>query len=249
MTRARHPFASLLGIISVLLGARLSAQEAFAPPQAYPLDRYEAGWSKNPFTLKTAPVALAQKSFAEDLAIGSYYGAKENPTVVIVNVKTKKRWPLQMGQTAENGMMLSGVSITSSRRDTMVEVKLNGETAELRFDDSFIKEMAVPTPGAGPGSNGAGPGAGRETVNAANPNTVRDRPRLNRTNAASDTATVVTESSSRPSFPGAGEVADAGAVGVTASPGYIPTRERRMKFTTPISHSNRQGPKPTQPPQ
>jgi hypothetical protein len=240
MTRAHLQLASLVGLISILLGVRLSAQEPFVAPRAYPLERYEAQWSKNPFTLKTAPVALARVSFAEDLAIGSYYGAKENPTVVIVNVKTKKRWPLKKGQTAENGMMLTDVSITSSRRDTMARVKLNAETAELRFDDSFTKEMAAPNPGAGPG-------AGRETVSAANPNSASDRPRLNRTNAGADNATVVSESQSRPPFPGTGQVADPRTGGVIA--GYVPTKERRMKFTTPISHSNRQGAKPLQPPQ
>lgn len=42
------------------------AEDTFQPPKAYPAARYEAGWNMNPFTLKTAPVALAKASFAED---------------------------------------------------------------------------------------------------------------------------------------------------------------------------------------
>ncbi|WP_395749809.1 hypothetical protein [Prosthecobacter sp.] len=120
------------------------AQEpaAFVPPAAYPLDRYEAGWNKNPFTLKTAPVVVAAASFAVDLAIGSYYGDEENPTVVIVNTKTNKRIPLKKGVVDSSGMKLNSISYAPSRKDVTADVTLGSETATLHFNDSYTKQLA-----------------------------------------------------------------------------------------------------------
>jgi hypothetical protein len=244
MTNVHHPTASHLFIcvVCALFGAhtRVCAQEAFTPPQAYALDRYEEGWNKNPFTLKTAPVALVQRSFAEDMAIGSYYGSKDNPTIVVVNTKTRKRWPIKKGQTAENGMTLDSWSISSSRRETSAVVKLNGEKAELRFDDAFVNEMAAST--AGPGT-----GASRGSMDPARPG-AQGRPRLVG-DVASDTATSADASEARSSFPATPTVADAGTGNVATPTAYTPSRSRRMKFTSPIPSSHlpsRRAPLPPQ---
>jgi hypothetical protein len=133
----------------------LLAQDAFQPPQAYPAERYEAGWDTNPFTLKTAPVVLSKKSFAEDLAIGSYFGSKDDPTVVVVNTKTRERTHLKLASPAANGMTLKSVTIKPSRKDVVAEVALAEESAILRFDDSYIRQV-----GAELGNHAAGaPGA------------------------------------------------------------------------------------------
>jgi len=118
------------------------AQDQFVPPQRYPVDRYEANWNKNPFTIKTAPVALAKASFAENLAIGSYYGATDAPTIVVVNTKTGERTPLKAGAES-NGMKLKSVSIQASRKETTAEVTCGGETAKLRFDDAYVRQAAA----------------------------------------------------------------------------------------------------------
>lgn len=132
-------------LLLMLPCASLLAQqepEAFVPPAAYPLDRYEAGWNKNPFTLKTAPVVAASASFAADLAIGSYYGDADNPTVVIVNTKTNKRIPLKKGVADSSGMKLNSIVYGSSRKDVTADVSLGPETATLHFNDSYTKQIA-----------------------------------------------------------------------------------------------------------
>lgn len=124
--------------------AALAQQDVsvFTPPKAYPVDRYEAGWGKNPFTLKTAPVVVGNVSFAKDLAIAGISGDTANPTVTIVNVKTHERFRLKHGQPADNGMRLSQVKRAGSRKDSVVEVMLGSETSELHYDSSYLKQVA-----------------------------------------------------------------------------------------------------------
>lgn len=134
-------------ILFMISCTSLLAQEGgsvFVPPQAYPASRYEAGWNKNPFTLKTAPVVAASASFAADLAIGAYYGDAENPTVVVVNTKTGERTRLKKDKPAANGMQLNELTIGGgNRKDVSADVSLGKETAKLQFNDGYLKQMAA----------------------------------------------------------------------------------------------------------
>lgn len=154
---------ALAGLLAVTSAPGL-AQEAvvpvppslvFNPPQAYPVDRYEAAWNKNPFTLKTAPAVVENVSFAKDLAIVSHYGDKANPTIVIVNTKTHERTRLKQGETASNGMKLVSFKLGQTRKDTMVEVVLGSETTELKYNPDYMSQMA-----ASGGGGAARPAAG-----------------------------------------------------------------------------------------
>ncbi|MBN8422589.1 MAG: hypothetical protein J0L73_26995 [Verrucomicrobia bacterium] len=126
-------------------GGLLSGAEppAFTPPQAYPAARYEAGWSKNPFTLKTVAAVAAQGSFARDLAIGAHYGAVDNPTVVIVNTKTNERTLLRKDQPAPGGMRLKSAHLTSHRSECQVEVVQGAEDAVLTYDAGYLSQLAA----------------------------------------------------------------------------------------------------------
>jgi hypothetical protein len=126
-------------------GAALAQQDAavFTPPQAYPVDRYEAGWGRNPFTLKTAPVIVENASFAKDLAIVGISGDTANPTVTVVNIKTHERFRLKLGQPGANGMLLNDVKRAESRKDSVVEVTLGSETSKLHYDNSYLKQVAA----------------------------------------------------------------------------------------------------------
>ena len=132
--------ATFAALLSGLAWAEKSV--LFTPPQVYSVARYETGWSKNPFTLKTAPVAVEKASFAKDLAIGAYYGDAEHPTVIIVNTKTHERFKLKNGEPAANGMQLSAIKFGSTRNKTTAEVRLGAETSELHFDDNYMKQVA-----------------------------------------------------------------------------------------------------------
>ena len=134
-------------IILLLLLAvpALAQQEAtiFQPPVPHDVQRYEAGWNKNPFTLKTVAPVVEQVSFAADLTIGTYFGDSADPTIIIVNTKTNERISLKQGQPAANGMKLSSVKWGTSRKDVLAQVTLGTETAAIRYNDSYVKQMAA----------------------------------------------------------------------------------------------------------
>jgi hypothetical protein len=153
-------FAAALAALLAWGHLACAQEEGFTPPQAYPLDRYEAGWNKNPFTLKTAPVALEKESGLQDLAIGSLYGLRADPIVVVVNTKTGARTKLKTGETDKSGMLLKSVSVQETQKDTSAEVVLNGETAVLKFDYDYYRQSATPANDAK--GRGAENPAGRE---------------------------------------------------------------------------------------
>lgn len=154
----RH--APVLFMVLLLGCGAASAQEpvVFTPPVAYPADRYEAMWGKNPFTLKTAPAVVENVSFAKDLAIGSHYGDTENPTIVIVNTKTHERTRLRKGETSANGMKLAGVKIGATRKETTVEVTLGSETTELSYNSEYLSQMAASKSARAPAAGRPGTG-------------------------------------------------------------------------------------------
>ena len=145
----------LLGHLGVI---QAEEPAVFAPPQAYPAERYQAGWGKNPFTLKTVAPMAAQGSFARDLAIGSHYGASDNPTVVIVNTKTNERILLRKDQPAANGMRLNSIQLAINRNDFQVEVLLGAEAAVIKYDASYLGQLAATDAGRAATKPAAAPG-------------------------------------------------------------------------------------------
>jgi len=135
----------LLSMTPLLLCGFAFAEESmvFTAPQVYPVDRYENGWSKNPFTLKTAPVVVESASFAKDLAIVGISGDTANPTVTVANIKTHQRYRLKLGEPGENGMLLSDVKRAASRKDSVVEITLGTETSKIHYDNSYLKQLAA----------------------------------------------------------------------------------------------------------
>ncbi|MDP1589237.1 MAG: hypothetical protein Q8M07_15920 [Prosthecobacter sp.] len=133
-------------IMFLLISDRALAQSqtAFEPPQAHDVRRYEAGWNKNPFTLKTAPAPVTNAAFTKDLAIGAFYGSLEDPTIVLVNTKTHERMRLKKGQRSSSGITLDEVNLGVSRGESFVEVRASGgETALVRFDEGYLRQLAA----------------------------------------------------------------------------------------------------------
>jgi len=135
----------LIILLPLMAVPALAQQEAviFQPPVPHDVQRYEAGWNKNPFTLKTVAPVVEQVSFAADLTIGTYFGDSADPTIIIVNTKTNERISLKQGQPAANGMKLSSVKLGTSRKDVVAQVTLGAETAAIRYNDSYVKQMAA----------------------------------------------------------------------------------------------------------
>jgi len=140
-----HCFVTSLPLVLALIGGHAWAEEqtAFVPPKAFPIERYEAGWNKNPFTLKTAPTLVPQTSFAKDLVIASIYGDRRDPTVSIVNVKTHERYLLKIGRPNDFGIELKEASLGLSRKDTVVRIALGAELCEVHYDNSYLTQLAA----------------------------------------------------------------------------------------------------------
>ncbi len=143
--------------------------DAFVAPQPYPLNRYEEGWQKNPFTLKTAAVAIQKESFAKDLTLGSVLKFDDVTTVVVVNTKTRERKSLKENEASLTGMMIKSVHLETARKDTYVEIAQGNDTAILRYDESFLKQVGSHPAQAQPNPNGGAPNQGIVN-NAANNN-------------------------------------------------------------------------------
>lgn len=155
----------LICAVPALLASDLSAQQSFVPPEAFPAEKYENGWRKNPFTLKTAPVAVQRESFAKNLALGSMYDDVEGVTcVVVVNTKTRERTRLKGQEPASNGMRVTESVIADTRRDSYAVVVSGGEKATLRYDTAFLKQMAAGQGGGG-AAQGQANGAGQKKTN------------------------------------------------------------------------------------
>lgn len=140
-----HCYSKFLPLVFTMAGSLAWSQEhaAFQPPKGYAVERYETGWNKNPFTLKTAPVSVPQASFAKDLAIASIYGDRRNPTVSVVNVKTHERFLLKAGRPSAHGIELKEASVGLGRKDTVIRVSMGAELCEVRYDNGYLMQLAA----------------------------------------------------------------------------------------------------------
>lgn len=143
-TRARrgiHGCAHFL--IAILCMAPIHAQESFSEPEAYPVARYMAGWSRNPFALKTAPAMAPTASFANDLVLASMYQVSGETVVIVANTRTRERISLRNDQPAPNGMRVKAVFFEDLRKDSRAELVLGHETAVVRYQQHAFKQMAA----------------------------------------------------------------------------------------------------------
>lgn len=130
-------------VVMVSCFASLYAQEAFRPPEAHPIERYKAAWSRNPFTTKTAPSVAPTGSFAQDFVLASMYQVSGETVVIVANTKTRERIRLRNDEPAPNGMKVKAVFIEDTRKNSSAELVLGGETAVLRYQDQAFKQMAA----------------------------------------------------------------------------------------------------------
>ena len=93
---------------------------------------------------------MAKASFAQDLAIVTHYGAVDDPTIVLANIRTQERISLKKGKPSVSGMTLEAVNIGVNRKETFVQVSLSGEIARLRYDEDYLRRMAAAQPKEAP---------------------------------------------------------------------------------------------------
>jgi hypothetical protein len=134
-------------LLVLLLVAPCSAED-LEIPKAYPIERYLDGWSKNPFTLKTAPVTLQHDSFAKDLALGSICQIGDAIKVVVINTKTHARTALDNGKDNPGGIAIKSAHFDEFRKGTYVELVMGSDSAVLHYDPDLLKSYT--TSGASP---------------------------------------------------------------------------------------------------
>lgn len=129
-------------ILLLFCGCDLATAQVFSAPKTHPIDRYETDWQKNPFTLKTAPAAINHESFAKDLALAGISSSGDITTVILVNTRTREYMRLRNHDPAPSGLRVKQVSPSERRAEIFAELELNHETAFVRFDESFLKQIA-----------------------------------------------------------------------------------------------------------
>lgn len=158
-----------------------TAPEVFEPPKKYGIERYMAGWERNPFATPTPPSApAAVESVFKDLAYTSVYGPQDNPTFTVVNTRTHERYKVTLNTPDKKlGLMLKSFQLGSTRKDASLEVALGSETATLKYAADYAKQAAAQPgaarPGAVPGMPAGMQGIPRPGMPTAatNPNAIR----------------------------------------------------------------------------
>jgi hypothetical protein len=229
---------AVAGMFAPLRGAETT--EGFTPPHAYPVDRYETGWNRNPFTLKTAPVAVAKTSFATDLAIGSYFGSKDNPTVVVVNTKTGERTSLRLADATPDGLCLKTLTIKPSRKDVVAEVTLGGESAILRFNDSYLRQLTAEKGSPGTPANAKGE-LGEKTAAGAATKPLPDAQRTATKGSSSQHVPAAPSIARNSAFPNMANPTTHFVHPAVSSGKGVPTTTTRRLQTVPVGKVDRPG--------
>ena len=130
----RFPLVVGLGLgLGGFLVTALRADEDVIP--AFDPGRYEALWTRSPFGIDTAPLAVAKEgpSFADDLAISGIVRSEGKESIVLVNVRTKEFARATKGE-GEKYELLS-LKVDRDRRKSWAMIGYEGETAEVRFPE------------------------------------------------------------------------------------------------------------------
>lgn len=133
-----------------------------AIPTPYPLDRYAATWSKNPFLIEVAPTAGPTVSFAQDWALtGLTVRPTGEATAYIRNKQTQEF--KRVGNTEDkDGFKLVKANPNPDRKLASVEVAKGSETATLTYDETLSApapaQPRVPMPGQQPQGAATQPG-------------------------------------------------------------------------------------------
>lgn len=138
-----------------------------AIPQPYPTARYQASWKKNPFLLKTAPIAQARESWATDWSLASIAEIGGEFRVSIRNKKTGEYRRIYRDKPGE--FSLVSVNLQRDRKSSSAELSKAGETATLTYDQTAM----TPAPR---GANPAVPGSGARVPVPTVPSAVPGQP-------------------------------------------------------------------------
>lgn len=134
-----------------------------AIPTPYPVDRYSATFSKNPFLIEVAPTAGPTVSFAQDWALtGLTVRPSGEATAYIRNKQTQEF--KRVGNTEDkDGFKLVKANPNPDRKLASVEVAKGAETATLTYDETMSAPAAPRVPPQGQQPQGAATPQGQMT--------------------------------------------------------------------------------------
>ena len=129
----------------------LSAADTQVIP-AFDPERYQALWSRSPFGIDTAPVAVPAEgpSFAENLVISGIVRNAGQESILLLNTRSRE---FDRASADEGGKYeLVSLQVDRDRRKSWAMIRYQGETAEVRFPEQ--KTAPVGKLGTGPAAPG-----------------------------------------------------------------------------------------------
>jgi hypothetical protein len=109
-----------------------------AIPRAFEAARYETAWAKNPFLLKTAAVAQATVSFAQDWALAGMYRSPSGKITITLQNKQTNEFQRVSSEDSGGEFQLVEAKFNRNRNEASVIVAKGNQSAELKYDDSLV---------------------------------------------------------------------------------------------------------------
>jgi len=120
--------------------AESPTKEEATIPEAYPINRYEASWSKNPFLLKTVAPIVQQVDWSQDWALSSMSNIGGNIRVRMVNKQTGESKRVTSEGSEDSEFRLIKANFHRNRREASVEIAKGSETATLKYDENLTSK-------------------------------------------------------------------------------------------------------------
>ena len=117
-----------------------AATDSDAIPRAFEPARYEKAWSKNPFLLKTAAVAQATVSFAQDWALAGMYRSPSGKITITLQNKQTNEFQRVSNEDSSGEFQLVEAKFNRNRNEASVVVARGNQTAELKYDDALVSK-------------------------------------------------------------------------------------------------------------
>jgi len=107
-----------------------------AIPIAFDLSRYESTWDKNPFLLKTTPIAQPTVNWGQDWALAGMFSHNGKVRISIRNKQTNELKRITNEPKDGDEFRLVEAKFNRSRKEASAKIAKGGEEAELKYDEN-----------------------------------------------------------------------------------------------------------------
>lgn len=141
------------------------AADAEAIPKPFGIERYQASWDKNPFLLKTTPIAQPTVSWGQDWTLAGMFSYNGKIRISIRNKQTNEFKRVTNEEKPGDEFRLVRTNFSRNRKDASVVIAKGSQEAELKYDESAApvtinNTVRAPAGGAGAGATGVVPQPG-----------------------------------------------------------------------------------------